>query len=49
MNGEVIEEKDLIAKRPGTGISPKYIDIVIGKKIIKDMKEDSILNWNDLI
>ena len=44
--GEVITEKDLIPKRPGTGISPKYVDIVIGRKILKDLPEDTILTWD---
>ncbi|MBO5207816.1 MAG: N-acetylneuraminate synthase family protein [Lachnospiraceae bacterium] len=43
--GEVITEKDLIAKRPGTGISPKDIKIVIGRTILCDAAEDTILTW----
>ena len=43
--GEVLTEKDLIAKRPGTGISPKYQDIVLGRVLKEDMKEDDILTW----
>lgn len=46
--GDIITEKDLIAKRPGTGISPKYMDIVVGKMLKNDMKEDSILNWENI-
>lgn len=44
--GEIITSGDLIAKRPGTGIEPKYIDIVIGRKILEDCKEDTVLTWN---
>ncbi len=33
-------------KRPGTGISPNYIDIVIGREIKKDVDEDTILTWD---
>lgn len=46
--GEVIHETDVIAKRPGTGISPKYTDLVIGKKIKVDLAEDSVLTWESL-
>lgn len=46
--GDIVTEKDLIAKRPGTGISPKYMDIVVGKMLKNDMKEDSILNWENI-
>ncbi len=41
--GEVIREIDVMAKRPGTGISPKYMDVVIGKQIKIDLGEDSVL------
>lgn len=43
--GEIIKKEDLMPKRPGTGISPKYIDIVIGRKVVKDLEEDTILTW----
>lgn len=44
--GEVITEKDLMPKRPGTGINPRYIDIVIGRKVLTDLSEDTILTWD---
>ena len=44
--GEVITEKDVMAKRPGTGISPKYTDIVIGRKVKMDLSEDTVLTWD---
>lgn len=43
--GEIIKESDIIAKRPGTGISPQFTDIIIGRKILQDVKADTILNW----
>lgn len=43
--GEIITPSDIMSKRPGTGISPKYTDIVIGRKIVMDLKEDTILQW----
>ena len=44
--GEIIKEEDLMAKRPGTGISPEFAEIVVGRKAVKDLKEDTILTWN---
>lgn len=44
--GEVISVSDLMPKRPGTGISPQYIDIIIGRRILKDLPEDTILTWD---
>ena len=43
--GEVIKETDLMPKRPGTGISPEYAEIVVGRKITRDLEEDTILTW----
>lgn len=43
--GEVIKKEDLMPKRPGTGISPKYTDIVIGRAVKEDLDEDTILTW----
>lgn len=43
--GEVIREQDLIAKRPGTGISPSAQDIVLGRRLLVDCPEDTILTW----
>lgn len=43
--GEVIKKSDIIAKRPGTGISPQFTDIVIGRKVLQDLKEDTVLTW----
>lgn len=41
---------DMIAfKRPGTGISPMFYDKVIGKKASRDIKNDEILVWDDLL
>lgn len=44
--GEEIQERDLMAKRPGTGIAPKYADVVIGRAVKRDLTEDTILSWD---
>ena len=46
--GEIIKETDIMAKRPGTGISPKFADIVIGREIKADLEEDTILTWDKI-
>ena len=43
--GEVITENDMMAKRPGTGISPRDIEIVLGRTMKCDAKEDTVLTW----
>lgn len=44
----IISEDDLTYKRPGTGISPKYWDSVIGQQVSHNLKADDILQWGDL-
>lgn len=46
--GAIIEEKHLTYKRPGTGISPSELNRIVGKKINKDLKADTILKYEDL-
>lgn len=41
----IIIKEHLTWKRPASGISPKHIDNVVGKKLIKDIVEDEILQW----
>ena len=44
--GEVILRNDIMPKRPGTGISPAFSDIIIGRTVKEDLKEDTILTWD---
>ena len=46
--GKIIEYKDLTWKRPASGISPRLIDEVIGKKAVSDIEADEVLKWGDL-
>ena len=46
--GKIIEKEDLTFKRPAHGVSPKYIDNVIGKTATSDIKEDDVLQWKNL-
>lgn len=45
---QIIQEEDLIAKRPGNGIPPKYTEMFVGYKSKKDFDADTILTWNIL-
>jgi len=46
--GERLTKKDLEIKRPATGIEPKFIDILVGKEVNRDMLSDDSINWSDL-
>ena len=43
--GETITRQHLTFKRPAHGISPKFIDEVIGKKAYSDIDEDVVMKW----
>ncbi|WP_456380908.1 N-acetylneuraminate synthase family protein [Hydrogenimonas sp.] len=45
---KTIEADDLTFKRPAHGISPKYIDEVVGKEALHDIAEDTVMQWNML-
>jgi sialic acid synthase SpsE len=44
--GHILTENDIIAIRPGTGISPMKIDEFIGKKLIVSVMADELLSEN---
>ena len=46
--GSILTGEMLEIKRPGTGIEPKYLDELIGKELIEDVKKDDLLKWNQL-
>jgi len=47
LQDHVLGIDDISIKRPGDGISPVYFRSIIGKKLIKDLKQDHKLSWND--
>lgn len=46
--GTTVRERMLAFKRPGTGLEPKYADLIIGKKAICDIKADDFLKFEDV-
>lgn len=44
--GTEITKEMIEVKRPGYGIHPKMIDVVVGRKAKKDIEKDDILTWN---
>ena len=46
--GHIIAEKDLLAKRPGTGIPPNLLDSVVGRTTLNEIDEDALISWDDI-
>ena len=36
----------IIIKRPGTGIEPKFLDLVVGREAKVDIREDEVITWD---
>jgi N,N'-diacetyllegionaminate synthase len=47
--GTIINEEDLIMKRPGNGISPIFINNVIGKKTKMNLTKDHMCSFEDFV
>ncbi len=43
--GAEITEEMLTVKRPGFGIKPKFLEIIIGRRAKVDIEEDDIITW----
>ncbi len=43
--GEVLTDNNLRSIRPGLGLPPKYYDVLMGKKVAKDVKRGTAVDW----
>ncbi|CCQ33133.1 N-acetylneuraminate synthase protein [Halorhabdus tiamatea SARL4B] len=46
--GEEISQNDLAIKRPGTGISPTMLNIILGQTAAQTIEADEIITWESL-
>lgn len=44
--GDTITEKNMRSIRPGLGLAPRYYDVVMGKKVRKDIKAGTPVSWD---
>jgi sialic acid synthase SpsE len=44
--GTVVTADMLTVKRPGTGIKPKLLDVVVGRRARRDIEEDEVVGWD---
>jgi len=45
--GDVMTYENLAIKSPGDGIPVKYINLILGKRIIRNVEDDYPLSWED--
>jgi N-acetylneuraminate synthase len=44
--GDILTKDNIRSIRPGYGLPPKYIDVIEGKKVVKNAKKGTPVNWN---
>ena len=44
--GAMVTKDMVIIKRPGTGIQPRFLNSIIGKKARMDIMEDEVITWD---
>jgi sialic acid synthase SpsE len=44
--GTVLEPDMVVVKRPGYGIAPKYLELVLGRELKVDVEFDDVLTWD---
>lgn len=47
--GHILNDEDITFKRPGTQIPPDMKNYVLGRKLIRNMAADELLQWGDLV
>ncbi|UCG70655.1 MAG: N-acetylneuraminate synthase family protein [Thermoplasmata archaeon] len=47
--GEILRLEDLIIKRPGYGIPPVFLPLIVGHCASRDIPEDEVLRWEDVL
>ena len=43
--GDVLNEDNLRSVRPGLGLAPKYLPLLLGKKVTRNVSKGTPMNW----
>ena len=44
--GDILTEKNLRAVRPGRGLAPKYLEQLLGRRVVRDLKKGTAADWD---
>ena len=44
--GDILNDENLRIIRPGLGLPPKYYDVVLGRKVNRDVKKGTPVEWD---
>lgn len=46
--GAIIKREDIVIKRPGLGIHPAQIDVVVGRKVLSNITAEEPITWDKI-
>lgn len=46
--GTILSEEDLCLKRPGTGIAPEFLPLLMGRELKRDIEKEEPIMWQDV-
>ncbi len=46
--GTRLKKEDMEIRRPGTGIAPKYMEQLEGKYLLRNVEQETVLQWEDV-
>ncbi len=44
--GDVLSKDNVRAIRPGLGLPTKYLDVALGRKVLRDVRRGTALSWD---
>lgn len=44
--GDIFTERNLRAVRPGRGLAPKYLEQLLGRRVVRDLKKGTAADWD---
>ncbi len=47
--GDILSEDNLAIKKPGTGICPRYYQLLMGRTATRDLPAETIFSWDDVL
>ena len=46
--GHIIQDKDIRSVRPGYGVPPKFLDEIVGSKLLNDVEKETRVSFADI-
>jgi sialic acid synthase SpsE len=48
VEGEVIAPCDVVLQRPGIGVRPRFLGVMVGHQLRRSIPKGGIIEWNNL-